>query len=106
MIYRLVLSNKEEICVSEAEFNYFKENMSSNFIQLEGGIINPSFVVSILIDEEGTYKDNIKRMNLIGKNEISPEDYEELRKGIYDKERKGLSHISQLLGKYNKKLLK
>lgn len=106
MIYTLVLSNKEEVKISEAEFNYFKENMSSNFIQLENGIINPSFVVSVLIDEDETYKDNIRRMNLIGKNQMAEEDYENLRIGIYNKDRKGLSHISQLLDKYNNKLLK
>jgi hypothetical protein len=52
MIYTLHLSNGGKIPVNELELKKFKENISSNFIELTGGIINPSFV-AVVFDTAG-----------------------------------------------------
>lgn len=58
MIYKLQLSTKGSINISEEEFQKFKENISSNFIEFKEGIINPSFVVCATIDWEATREEN------------------------------------------------
>lgn len=47
MNYKITLSNKEDFIINEKEFEYFKENITSSFLEFENGIINPSFVISI-----------------------------------------------------------
>lgn len=54
MIYKLQLSNKESISITEQEYEKFKNNVNSNFIEFKEGLVNPSFVVSITIDYEAT----------------------------------------------------
>lgn len=54
MIYKLQLSTKESISINEKELEKFRQNVGANFIELENGIINPSFVVSITADWEAT----------------------------------------------------
>lgn len=63
MIYKIQLSTKEHINISEAEYDKFKSNLDKSFIEFEQGIINPSFVVSITIDHEAT-KDEIKELKM------------------------------------------
>lgn len=58
MIYKLQLSNKENILIDEEEYTKFKNNIDANFIQLKKGIVNPSFVVSITVDPEATAQEN------------------------------------------------
>lgn len=47
MNYKITLSNKEDFTINEKEFEYFKKNITSSFLEFENGIINPSFVISI-----------------------------------------------------------
>lgn len=54
MIYKLNLSNKGTIHITEEELTKFKENIGANFIEFSEGIVNPSFVVSITKDVEAS----------------------------------------------------
>ena len=61
MIYKLMLSNKEEIQISEREFEIFKQNIGGGFIEFKNGIVNPSFVVCAVVDEIAT-REEIKQL--------------------------------------------
>lgn len=54
MIYKLRLSTKETISIDDSDYEKFKKNVGSNFIEFRSGIINPSFVVSITPDIEAS----------------------------------------------------
>lgn len=54
MMYKIQLSNKDSISISEQEFEKFKANISSNFIEFKNGIVNPSFVMSVVVDQAAT----------------------------------------------------
>ena len=58
MIYKLQLSNKELISISQEEYDKFKNNISANFVELNNRIVNPSFVVSVTPDYEATSQEN------------------------------------------------
>lgn len=106
MIYKLILSTKEEMEVSQAEFNYFKQNMSANFIELEAGIINPSFVVSVIIDEKLSKEEN---KNIIKKllKEVSTDEEKNTLKDYYSKiESFEVKELNKILQNYKIKLLK
>lgn len=61
MIYKLHLSNsKDTLRLTEDEYKKFKDNIGLSFIEFSEGIVNPSFVVSITIDREGTREENMK----------------------------------------------
>lgn len=70
MIYKLQLSTKESINISEEEFKKFKENINSNFIEFKEGIVNPSFVVCAVIDWEATREER-KYLSMNEKPQIS-----------------------------------
>jgi len=71
MIYKLYLSNGTSMPVNEQELQKFKDNTSASFIELTAGIINPSFVVSIMLDTELTMLDNQKRIALLNAKDFS-----------------------------------
>lgn len=68
MIYKLQLSNKETISITQVEYDKFKNNISANFVELNNRIVNPSFVVSVTPDYEATSQEN---------NQIANEDLKE-----------------------------
>ena len=45
--YKVSLSNKESVYVDEEGYVKLLENISSNFVILNGEVVNPSFIVSI-----------------------------------------------------------
>lgn len=49
--YKVSLSNKESVFVDEAGYVKLLENISSNFVILNGEVVNPSFIVSITKQE-------------------------------------------------------
>lgn len=106
MIYKLILSTKEEMNVSQAEFNYFKDNMSANFIELESGIINPSFVVSVIINEELSKIENENIIKKLLKEDSSEEDKTILKNYYVKSENYGVKELHTLLQNYKTKLLK
>lgn len=61
MIYKLMLSNKEEVQISEREFELFKQNIGGGFIEFANGIVNPSFVVCAVVDEAAT-REELKQL--------------------------------------------
>lgn len=61
MIYKLMLSNKEEVQISEREFELFKQNIGGGFIEFKNGIVNPSFVVCAVVDEAAT-REELKQL--------------------------------------------
>lgn len=63
MIYKLQLSNKETVSISQEEYDKFKSNISANFVELNNRIINPSFVISVTPDYEATAQENSKVAN-------------------------------------------
>ncbi len=63
MIYKMQLSNKENISISQQEYDKFKDNISANFVELNNRIVNPSFVVSVTPDYEATSQENGKIAN-------------------------------------------
>lgn len=57
MNYIIQLSNKTEIEIDEADFEKFTQNSASgSLIKLKRGIVNPSFVVSIIPSSARTTK--------------------------------------------------
>ena len=85
MIYKLQLSNKESIQIDQEEYNKVKENISANFIELKRGIINPSFVVSIIPDYEATAQENKYKVDidkLTAPISITKEQIKELKQNI------------------------
>lgn len=58
MIYKLELSNKEVIQISEKEFELFKENIGGGFIEFSNGIVNPSFVVCCVVDLDASREES------------------------------------------------
>lgn len=79
MIYKLQLSNKESIQITQEEYEKFKRNIDNNFIEFKGGLVNPSFVVSITIDYEASAQDK-KYTQDIPRLEESKLSIEEVRK--------------------------
>ena len=45
--YKVSLSNKECVYVDEYGYTKLLENISSNFVILNGEVVNPSFIISI-----------------------------------------------------------
>jgi len=97
MIYKLNLSNKESITLSQEEFIKFKENISSNFIEFEAGVVNPSFVVSVIIDEELSLEDNNERLKLMNKSLIGSGFLDELKKVYGKEELRSIKEASRLI---------
>jgi hypothetical protein len=106
MIYKLILSTKEEIKISHEEYIRFKENISSNFIELDAGIINPSFVVSVIIDEELSIKDNNDRLYLIDKSKTTAEEFEPIRKIFSNTDLQSIKEVSRFIESKINKLMK
>jgi len=105
MIYKLQLSTKEEIILSELEYVKFKENISANFIEFERGIVNPSFVVSIIIDEELTKKDSFEKINLMVRSKTTEEVISELKTLVRNEDLKSMKRVSELIKENLPKLL-
>jgi len=105
MIYKLQLSTKEEIILSELEYVKFKENISANFIEFERGIVNPSFVVSIIIDEELTKKDSFEKINLMVRSRTTEEVISELKTLVRNEDLKSMKRVSELIKENLPKLL-
>lgn len=62
MIYEVHLSKGNKVKIDEDDLNKIKENLSSNFIQVKMGIINPSFIISIIpIEETDSYQEKVYR---------------------------------------------
>lgn len=78
MNYLIQLSNKTEIEIDEADFKKLTENSSSgNLIRLKRGIVNPSFIVSIIpssVEKKRKIKGHID--SLTGNYVIDEETYE------------------------------
>src|ERR1035437_7920777 len=104
MIYKLNLSNKESITISEEEFIKFKENISAHFIEFESGIVNPSFVISIIADEQESIYHNSDRISLMDRKNTPPADIEKLRAVIGKKDIKSIKEASRLIGENVSKL--
>jgi len=77
MIYKMQLSNKETISISQQEYDKFKDNISANFVELNNRIVNPSFVISVTPDYEATAQENGKVANEKLKDQLNaPMDFE------------------------------
>ncbi len=48
--YKVSLSNKVDVYINEEGYVKLLENISSNFVILNGEVVNPSFIVSITKD--------------------------------------------------------
>lgn len=75
MIYKLQLSTKEYITITEEEKQKFENNLDKNFIKLGDRIINPSFVVSIVVDKEATREAQRENVKL----PVMKKDYKEIK---------------------------
>lgn len=84
MIYTLHLSNGSKVPVNETELQKFKDNVSSNFIELTAGIINPSFVVSIILDTELSMIENKKKMSLLETKNFTDNEIKFLKENVGD----------------------
>jgi hypothetical protein len=103
MIYKLILSTKEEVSLSEQEFVNFKNNISANFIEFEAGIINPSFVVSVIIDEEASRQYNQELMMSLKLEELNKEDVSFIKNNHWlQGDIKTIKQMSKIIKKYNK----
>lgn len=59
MIYVIEFSNKKSRKINENELRKFKENVSASFVEMDdGGLVNPSFVVSIDEDVESSREES------------------------------------------------
>ncbi len=95
MIYKLQLSNsKETLRLTEEEVAKFKSNIGANFIEFSEGIVNPSFVVSIIIDRESSREES-KR---IAREHTMIEIAQTIEKGT--------PHMKEVLEKYRPEFLK
>lgn len=99
MIYTLHLSNGSTIPVNEIELQKFKENISSNFIELTAGIINPSFVVSIIMDTELTMLDNQKKLGLLNSKDFSEKEIKFLREYVSSKDPYTIKQIDSIINR-------
>ena len=105
MRYILQLSTKESFPISEEELEKFENNIGANFIRFDYGVINPSFVVSILVDEEASENENRKKLNTLNGNDVSDEDKEIIRSCHSQSDIKQIKNIDSLLKKYTKNLI-
>lgn len=99
MIYTLHLSNGSKIPVNEIELQKFKQNVSSNFIELTAGIINPSFVVSIVLDTELTMLDNQKKLGLLNSKDFTDKEIKFLREYVSSEDPYIIKQIDSIINK-------
>lgn len=87
MIYELSLSNGAKLQITEKDLQKIRNNIAEKFIEVETGIINPSFIVSISIDLEATKKENLelsKQVKDINFPEIDFVKNKLLSENVYD----------------------
>lgn len=69
--YRVHLSNKTSVLIDVENYGKLLENISSNFVILNGEVVNPSFIVSIIKencwdDEPTMFRASKPNMKLVG----------------------------------------
>ncbi len=79
MKYKILMSNKEEIIITEAEYQHFMKNTDSRFVQLNEQIINPSYVVSVSFDEDATDRENIKLIEKLQIGDLTDTEIQEIK---------------------------
>ena len=99
MIYKLYLSNGTSMPVNEQELQKFKDNPSANFIELTAGIINPSFLVSIMVDTELTLLDNQKRIAQLNAKDFSDTDIKFLKEYMLDDDPYTIKNIDAIINR-------
>lgn len=99
MIYTLHLSNGGKIPVNELELKKFKENISSNFIELTGGIINPSFVVSVLVDIELTMLENKRRMSQLNTADFNDKEILYIKNNLHEQDPYTIKQIDAIINR-------
>jgi len=99
MIYTLHLSNGSKIPVNEIELQKFKDNTSASFIELTAGIINPSFVVSIIMDTELTMLNNKKRISLLNAKDFNEKEIKFLQGNMSDIDPYTIKKIDQIINR-------
>lgn len=63
MKYKITLSNKEVYVVGNDDYQKIKNNINQPFIQLEVGVINPAFIISMKEDPEAIREEIQNRQN-------------------------------------------
>ena len=99
MIYKLYLSNGTSIPVNEQELQKFKDNTSASFIELTAGIINPSFVVSIMLDTELTMLDNQKRIAQLNAKDFNDSEIRFLKDYMNDNDPYTIKKIDAIINR-------
>lgn len=72
MKYKVSLNNKESISIDEEGYKKLLENINSNFVILNGEVVNPSYIVSItkipevIFGNSSSYQLSKPRMKMIG----------------------------------------
>ena len=99
MIYKLYLSNGTSIPVNEQELQKFRDNTSANFIELTAGIINPSFVVSIMLDTELTMLDNQKRIAQLNAKDFNDSEIRFLKDYMNDNDPYTIKKIDAIINR-------
>jgi len=99
MIYKLYLSNGTSMPVNEQELQKFKDNTSASFIELTAGIINPSFVVSIMLDTELTMLDNQKRIAQLNAKDFNDSEIRFLKDYMNDNDPYTIKKIDAIINR-------
>ena len=85
--------------VNEQELQKFKDNTSANFIELTAGIINPSFLESIMVDTELTLLDNQKRIAQLNAKDFSDTDIKFLKEYMLDDDPYTIKKIDAIINR-------
>lgn len=95
MIYELSLSNNKTLQISERDLLKIKSNIAEKFIEVEFGIVNPSFIVSIRIDEEATKKENLELSKTVKEIDFNQMDF--IRENLYSNDIASIKKVNSLL---------
>ena len=85
--------------VNEQELQKFKDNTSASFIELTAGIINPSFVVSIMLDTELTMLDNQKRIAQLNAKDFNDSEIRFLKDYMNDNDPYTIKKIDAIINR-------
>lgn len=106
MIYKIIIG-KQEIQIDEDEKRFFVQNQDKRFIELKSGdLINTAFVQGIIIEEDLSKQENRNLMALLPKGTLSEKEIEEYKDNYFQKNKKQLRVVSDILQNHKLKLLK
>ena len=99
MIYKLYLSNGTSMPVNEQELKKFRDKTSANFIELTAGIINPSFIVGIMMDTELSLLDNQKRIAQLNAKDFNDNEIKFLKQYMLENDPYTIKKIDSIINR-------